>query len=104
LQPNPFGAARPREQVIAERTGKKEQEVLQEQAAKEWKKNVSGLHFLIIVYSTRILYLSKCARLGDSESNLDSRGSSGGSASVLVVNHRELFFQSFLESMLANGL
>jgi len=41
LQPNPFGAARPREQVIAERTGKKEQEVLKEQAAKEWKKNVS---------------------------------------------------------------
>lgn len=40
LQPNPFGAARPREQVIAERTGKKEQEVLKEQAAKEWKKNV----------------------------------------------------------------
>lgn len=39
-RPNPFGAARPREQVIAERTGKKEQEVLQEQAAKEWKKNI----------------------------------------------------------------
>uniref|UniRef100_A0A7I4D283 CCHC-type domain-containing protein n=2 Tax=Physcomitrium patens TaxID=3218 RepID=A0A7I4D283_PHYPA len=39
-RPNPFGAARPREQVIAERTGKKEQEVLKEQAAKEWKKNI----------------------------------------------------------------
>lgn len=39
-RPNPFGAARPREQVIAERTGKKEQEILKEQAAKEWKKNI----------------------------------------------------------------
>ena len=40
VQPNPFGAARPREQVIAERTGKKETDVLKEQAAKEWKPNV----------------------------------------------------------------
>lgn len=40
VQPNPFGAARPREQVIAEREGKKETEVLKEQAQKEWKPNV----------------------------------------------------------------
>lgn len=43
VQPNPFGAARPREQVIAERTGKKETDVLKEQAAKEWKPNVRNL-------------------------------------------------------------
>jgi hypothetical protein len=43
VQPNPFGAARPREQVIAERTGKKETDVLKEQAAKEWKPNVRAL-------------------------------------------------------------
>lgn len=36
-RPNPFGAARPKEQVIAEREGKKETEVLKEQASKEWK-------------------------------------------------------------------
>ncbi|OAE33028.1 hypothetical protein AXG93_1913s1300 [Marchantia polymorpha subsp. ruderalis] len=40
LQPNPFGAARPREQVIAEREGKKETEVLREQAQKEWKPSI----------------------------------------------------------------
>jgi hypothetical protein len=39
-RPNPFGAARPREQVIAEREGKKETEVLKEQAHKEWKPNL----------------------------------------------------------------
>ncbi|KAJ7551974.1 hypothetical protein O6H91_06G037000 [Diphasiastrum complanatum] len=39
-KPNPFGAARPREQVIAEREGKKETEVLQEQAKKEWTPTV----------------------------------------------------------------
>lgn len=39
-RPNPFGAARPREQVIAEREGKKETEVLKEQAVKEWKPNL----------------------------------------------------------------
>jgi hypothetical protein len=43
VQPNPFGAARPREQVIAEREGKKETEVLKEQAHKEWKPNVRKL-------------------------------------------------------------
>lgn len=36
-RPNPFGAARPKEQVIAEREGKKETEVLKEQASREWK-------------------------------------------------------------------
>ncbi|KAH9307629.1 hypothetical protein KI387_035540 [Taxus chinensis] len=34
---NPFGNARPREQVIAEREGKPETEVLKEQAKKDWK-------------------------------------------------------------------
>eukprot|EP01018_Ginkgo_biloba_P019985 Gb_11731 [translate_table: standard] len=34
---NPFGDARPREQVIAEREGKQETEVLREQAKKDWK-------------------------------------------------------------------
>ncbi len=46
MQPNPFGAARPREQVIAEREGKKETEVLKEQAHKEWKPNVRNLCLL----------------------------------------------------------
>jgi len=96
LQPNPFGAARPREQVIAERTGKKEQEVLKEQAAKEWKKNVSGLYFLLFVYSTQILYRS--------ESELVSQSFCGGSAAFLVVNLRESVFKSFLKSMFTNGL
>jgi len=45
VQPNPFGAARPREQVIAEREGKKETEVLKEQADKEWKPNARKLSF-----------------------------------------------------------
>eukprot|EP00897_Mesotaenium_endlicherianum_P000420 jgi/Mesen1/10379/ME000081S09772 len=36
-KPSPFGAARPREQVMAEREGKKEDEVLKELASKEWK-------------------------------------------------------------------
>ncbi|CAM6082052.1 unnamed protein product [Calypogeia fissa] len=39
-RPNPFGTARPREQVIAEREGKKETEVLKEQAQKEWKPSI----------------------------------------------------------------
>ncbi|KAJ7552585.1 hypothetical protein O6H91_06G060900 [Diphasiastrum complanatum] len=39
-KPSPFGAARPREQVIAEREGKNETEVLKEQAQKEWKPNI----------------------------------------------------------------
>ena len=55
LQPNPFGAARPREQVIAERTGKKEQEVLKEQAAKEWKKNVSSALFLFVPFKFYVI-------------------------------------------------
>ncbi|XP_024524330.1 keratin, type I cytoskeletal 9-like [Selaginella moellendorffii] len=38
-KPNPFGAARPREQVIAERLGKKETEILKEQAQRDWKPN-----------------------------------------------------------------
>lgn len=37
---NPFGAARPREQIIAEREGKKENELLKELAQKEWKPTV----------------------------------------------------------------
>lgn len=36
-RPSPFGAARPKELVIAEREGKNETEVLKEQASKEWK-------------------------------------------------------------------
>ncbi|KAI5076142.1 hypothetical protein GOP47_0008207 [Adiantum capillus-veneris] len=36
-RPNPFGAARPKEQVIAEREGKKETQVLKEQANREWR-------------------------------------------------------------------
>jgi hypothetical protein len=36
LQPNPFGAARPREAVIAERTGVKEADVVKSEAA-NWK-------------------------------------------------------------------
>eukprot|EP00244_Chara_vulgaris_P000178 TRINITY_DN1027_c0_g1_i2.p1 TRINITY_DN1027_c0_g1~~TRINITY_DN1027_c0_g1_i2.p1 ORF type:complete len:353 (-),score=67.21 TRINITY_DN1027_c0_g1_i2:344-1402(-) len=39
-KPNPFGAARPRERVIAEREGKSESELLKELAAKEWKPNI----------------------------------------------------------------
>eukprot|EP00249_Psilotum_nudum_P012904 c24038_g1_i1 orf=169-1230(+) len=39
-RPSPFGNARPREQVIAEREGKKETDVLKEQVKKEWKPNV----------------------------------------------------------------
>jgi hypothetical protein len=62
LQPNPFGAARPREQVIAERTGKKEQEVLKEQAAKEWKKNVNIALSFYVSFS-RIICPWKCAWL-----------------------------------------
>lgn len=54
MQPNPFGAARPREQVIAERTGKKEQEVLKEQAAKEWKKNVCVVVFSFLMVSLKL--------------------------------------------------
>lgn len=42
VQSNPFGAARPREQVIAERTGKNEGELLKELAEKEWKPTVSA--------------------------------------------------------------
>jgi hypothetical protein len=49
LQPNPFGSARPREQVIAEREGKKEMEVLKEQANKEWKPQVKQLLVLVLV-------------------------------------------------------
>jgi hypothetical protein len=41
LQPNPFGNAKPREQIIAEREGKKESDVLKEQIQKEWKPSVS---------------------------------------------------------------
>ncbi|GLJ24221.1 hypothetical protein SUGI_0461860 [Cryptomeria japonica] len=37
---NPFGNARPREQVIAEREGKPETEVLREQANKDWKSSM----------------------------------------------------------------
>lgn len=37
---NPFGNARPREQVIAEREGKPETEVLREQAKKDWKSSM----------------------------------------------------------------
>uniref|UniRef100_A0A0C9S7Y2 TSA: Wollemia nobilis Ref_Wollemi_Transcript_7299_1760 transcribed RNA sequence n=1 Tax=Wollemia nobilis TaxID=56998 RepID=A0A0C9S7Y2_9CONI len=37
---NPFGNARPREQVIAEREGKQETEVLKEQAKKDWKSSI----------------------------------------------------------------
>lgn len=40
LQPNPFGAARPREQVIAERQGVREADVLNELVKKEWKPTV----------------------------------------------------------------
>lgn len=38
---NPFGNARPREQVIAEREGKPETEVLREQAKKDWKSSIT---------------------------------------------------------------
>jgi hypothetical protein len=51
VQPNPFGAARPREQVIAEREGKKETEVLKEQAHKEWKPNVRHTIFFEPIFS-----------------------------------------------------
>ena len=44
LQPNPFGAARPREQVIAEREGKNERDVLKEQANRYWKLQVQSLY------------------------------------------------------------
>ncbi|MCO5597412.1 hypothetical protein L7F22_051489 [Adiantum nelumboides] len=40
-RPSPFGAARPKEQVIAEREGKKETEVLKEQANREWKSQIA---------------------------------------------------------------
>ncbi|XP_024529600.1 eukaryotic translation initiation factor 4B2-like [Selaginella moellendorffii] len=39
-KPSPFGAARPREQVLAERQGKKEEDVFKEQAQKEWKGSI----------------------------------------------------------------
>eukprot|EP00898_Chlorokybus_atmophyticus_P006162 jgi/Chlat1/6547/Chrsp45S06019 len=40
-KPNPFGAARPREAIMAERQGKSEREILQEQAVKEWQPRVT---------------------------------------------------------------
>ncbi|GJP60583.1 hypothetical protein CLOP_g17821 [Closterium sp. NIES-67] len=39
-KPNPFGAARPREQVIAERKGVTEADLLRELASKEWRPTV----------------------------------------------------------------
>jgi hypothetical protein len=57
-RPNPFGAARPREQVIAEREGKKETEVLKEQAHKEWKPNVRHtVSFLNLYFHISIFQL-----------------------------------------------
>jgi hypothetical protein len=58
IQPNPFGAARPREQVIAEREGKKETEVLKEQAHKEWTPTVRHtVSFLNLYFHISIFQL-----------------------------------------------